>query len=135
MATIGGYLLEATFNHPTVGSGIITFKSDEDPAVDRGGIRADDDMASVDSQGNNIVVMTNNRWKVSGTAVIDMTGDLEEKLVNMAGALVDGDWTFTFSNGVVLSALGRPSGALELNSRTATMPLTISGGGKAQVVK
>lgn len=135
MSVVGGYLEEASFNHPTQGSGIILSKTDEDPTVDRGGRRVDDDTAGVDSGGNNIVKMVNNRWKVGFTAAIDMSGTMDEKLNAMMGDPADADWTFTYSNGIVHQGKGRPVGTLELNTGTSTMPLVISGGGKLKTVK
>ena len=54
MSVIGGDILEITFNHPTLGSGIIFPKAAEDSTFDLGGFRSNDDAAGVDGSGEMI---------------------------------------------------------------------------------
>jgi hypothetical protein len=94
MAT-GGDIIEITYNHPTIGSGVIYPKAAEDNTFDLGGIRSADDMAMVDGGGNMIDQMNRGRWMVEALCVNDMNSQNEvEKCNEMAASAVLADWTF-----------------------------------------
>lgn len=130
MAT-GGDLIEITYNHPTVGSGVIFPKAAEDNTFDLGGIRSADDMNMIDGGGNMIDQMNRARWAVEATVVNDMNSQQElEKCIAMSESAVLADWTFTHINGTVYVGKGKPVGDLQNNVNQSTFSLKVSGGGK-----
>lgn len=134
MAT-GGDLIEFTYNHPTVGTGVFYAKAGEDSTFDLGGLRAGDDSASVDGGGNNIKVLNRTRWSVEGTISWDMNNKTElEKLVSLAADPVDADWTIQHVNGTVYGGTGSPVGDLQGEGNKATTKIKISGGGSLKKI-
>jgi hypothetical protein len=130
MAT-GGDIIEITYNHPTIGSGVIYPKAAEDNTFDLGGIRSADDMAMVDGGGNMIDQMNRGRWMVEALCVNDMNSQNEvEKCNEMAASAVLADWTFASINGTVYVGKGKPVGELQNNVNQSTFTLKVSGGGK-----
>jgi hypothetical protein len=130
MAT-GGDIIEITYNHPTIGSGVIYPKAAEDNTFDLGGVRAADDMAMVDGGGNMIDQMNRGRWSVETLCVNDMNSQNEmEKCNDLAASAVLADWTFTHINGTVYVGKGKPVGDLSNNVNQSTFTLKVSGGGK-----
>lgn len=135
MSAIGGDLLEITFNHPTIGTGIFQMKSAEDSSFDLGGVRATDDKQGVTGNGSPIYQLNNNRWQVSGTAEWDMNNrDDLAKLALLAAHPVDADWTIGHINGVVWGGKGRPVGDMEGNGNSATIEIMLQGGGKLKKI-
>jgi hypothetical protein len=130
MAT-GGDLIEITYNHPTIGSGVIFPKAAEDNNYDLGGFRSADDANMVDGGGNMIDQMNRTRWFVESLCVNDMNlGNEIEKCNEMAASPVLADWTFTHINGTVYVGKGKPVGDLANNVNQSTFTLKVSGGGK-----
>lgn len=125
----GGDITEVTFNHPTLGGGVILPKAGEDSTYDLGGIRSADDMQMIDGGGNAIKQMTRGRWSFEVTAAWDMDDDTLKKCVDLSGSPVDADWTITCINGKVYQGSGSPVGDLQGNGNAATFPLKVSGGG------
>ena len=66
MARVGGDITEISFNHPTIGSGVLYPKSGEEFNYDLGGIRTDDDAKGTTGDGQSIKKMTRNRWMIEG---------------------------------------------------------------------
>jgi hypothetical protein len=135
MAVVGGDLSEITFNHPTLGSGTIFVKVNEDSTFDLGGFRSEDDEKGLDSGGNMIDVMTRSRWSVESVAAWDMNvrEDLE-KVTQMAESPEVAQWTISHINGAVYQASGKPVGDLKGAGKSATFPLKLSGGGKLKKI-
>lgn len=130
MAT-GGDLIEVTFNHPTIGSGVLYPKAAEDNTLDLGGVRSADDANMVDGGGNMIDQMNRVRPSVEVLIVNDMNSQNElEKCVAMAESPVLADWTFTHINGTVYVGKGKPVGDLAANLNQTTFPLKVAGGSK-----
>jgi len=135
MSFTGGDLIEATYNHPTVGSGTIYLKSGEDIQVNYGGYTSDDDDAGVTGDGQMIDKMTRKRWFVSTTVAWDMTEKDElEKLQAMQDNPVLADWTFAHIVGKVWAGRGKPVGDLNGAAQDATIPLKVAGGGKLESI-
>lgn len=131
----GGDVIEITFNHPTLGSGIIFPKSNEDSTYDLGGLRSNDDANGVDGGGNLIDEMTRVRWSLEATVAWDMNVKKDLELVTaMAGSAVPAVWTWENVNGIVYRATGKPVGDMAGNGKAATFPLKISGGGTAKQI-
>lgn len=127
---VGGDILEITYNHPTLGSGIWFPKSNEDSTFDPGGIKGVDDVNMVDGGGNNIKQLNRTRWFFEGTVSWDANSANElEQMRLLAGDPLDADWTFTSINGTVWGGTGSPVGDVQGNGNNATMAIRISGGG------
>jgi hypothetical protein len=127
---VGGDILEITYNHPTLGTGVIYPKASEDSTFDTGGFRANDDANMIDGAGNMIDQLNRVRWSVETTVAWDMNlrKDLETLSAQSSSPLL-GDWTFTHVNGVVYGGKGKPVGDMQGNGNAATFSLKISGGG------
>jgi hypothetical protein len=127
---VGGDILEITYNHPTVGSGVLWAKANEDSTFDEGGFRSNDDESMIDGGGNMIDQINRVRWSFETTLSWDMNQREElAKLVAIAGSPVPADWTISHINGSVYSGKGKPVGDLKGNGNQATLPLKLSGGG------
>lgn len=127
----GGDLIEITYNHPTVGSGILFCKAAEDNTFDLGGFRSADEANMVDSGGNMIDQMNRARWKVEAVVSNDMNSREEmEKVNDLAASPATADWTFSHINGTVYTGNGKPVGDYSLNVNQSTFTLIVSGGGK-----
>ena len=132
MATYtGGDITEITWNHPTLGSGILRVKASEDNTYDLGGLRVNDDANQLTGDGTNIKQMNQHRWFVNVTCAWDMNINLDlEKINALAAAPISATWTITSINGSIYGGVGDPVGDLAGNVNNVTFPLTISGGGK-----
>jgi|SRR5690242_2743060 len=135
MAVIGGDILEISFNHPTLGSGSLFPKSNEQSTLDTGGFRTEDDANHVDGGGRNIRKMNRVRWYTEQIIANDINVAQElEKVVAMAGDPLDGEWTLTHISGAVYKGTGSPVGEHQLDLNAATFSLKIGGGGKMKKI-
>ena len=132
---VGGDILEISFNHPTIGSGTIFPKSNEDSTFDDGGFRSNDDANQVAGNGEMIDQMNRVRWSLETTVAWDMNtrGDLE-KLAELAGSPVQADYTISHINGTVYGGAGKPVGDLQGNMNAATFSLKLAGGLKLKKI-
>lgn len=135
MASIGGDIIEVTFNHPTLGTGILYVKAAEDSSFDLGGIRTTDDKQGITGSGEMIKQMNNNRWQFGCVAAWDMNNrnDLE-KVSQLAENPLDADWTITHANGTVWGGKGCPVGDYEGNGNAATFDILLQGSGKLKKI-
>lgn len=132
---VGGDILEITFNHPTIGTGVIFPKSSEDSTFDTGGPRSNDDANMVTASGEMIDQMNHVRWSVETTVAWDMnTREDLEKVVQLASHPVPAQWTFSHINGAVYGGTGKPVGDLQGNGNAATFTLKVSGGGRLRKI-
>jgi hypothetical protein len=132
---VGGDILEITYNHPTLGSGVIYPKSAEDSTFDLGGFRSADDANMIDGGGRMIDQMNRVRWSLESTVAWDMNSSLElEKVVALAKSPVLADWTISHINGSVYSGKGKPVGDLQGNGNAATFTLKIAGSGEIKKI-
>lgn len=126
MAT-GGDVLEAAYNHPTLGSGILYPKANEANTFDVGGIRTEDDTDSSDSSGEPI-------WKMSrklGFFEIVIANDTVDRMEydaidKMSGDVAAAEWTVTLINGSVFGGTGKPVGDLSNDTQAATFTLKVN---------
>lgn len=132
---VGGDIIEITYNHPTLGSGVIFPKSSEDSNYDLGGFRSADDTNMIDGGGNMIDQMNRVRWSFEVVVAWDMNlrEDLE-KVVELASSPEQSEWTFTNLNGTVYGAKGKPVGDYQGNGNQSTFTLKVSGGGKLKKI-
>lgn len=135
MPKTGGDILEVSYKHPTLGQGILSVKSDEDSELDLGGFRTADDEKSIASNGEDIPVMTRSRWSATFTMATDFTSELDlQKVSEMAGNAVPGEWTITHISGAVYRGTGRPVGDVKGALKNATTQIKIAGGKIAKLV-
>lgn len=130
MAAIGGDIIEITYNHPTLGSGVIYPKAAEDSTFDIGGFRSSDDANMIDGAGQMIDQMNRTRWSVETTVAWDMnTGLTLERLTELTQSPLFADWTVTHINGTIYGGKGKPVGDLQGNGNAATFTFKLAGGG------
>lgn len=135
MSVLAGDITEITYNHPTIGSGVLLVKSDEDSELDLGGYKSSDEDKGVDSGGNMIDTMTNSRWKATAVIAGDLMGREEiEKLQQLTENSVLGTFTISHISGATYQGVGKPVGDVKQSLKNATIALTLSGGGKLKKV-
>ena len=128
---VGGDILEVTFNHPTIGTGVFYPKSSEDSTFDLGGFRSNDEDTGIDGSGQMIDQMNRKRPSFEVAISWDMNDKEDlEKLVELASSPIQADWTITHINGTVYGMKGKPVGDLQGNGNAATTTLKVSGGGR-----
>lgn len=133
MGYVGGDITEITWNHPTLGSGVLRVKASEDNTYDLGGVRGNDDDSQVTGVGDKIRQLNTKGWNVSVTCAWDMNTNLDlEKMNELAADPVEADWTITSINGSIYGGKGSPVGDLAGNVNNATFPLKIAGGRKLE---
>ncbi len=125
---VGGDILEVTYNHPTLGTGIFRPKSNEDNTYDQGGIRTNDDSNMVDGGGTAI----NQKNRVRGFFEVVISNDINtneelDQVNALAADPVEADWTFSLINGAVFGGAGTPVGDIQGNVNQATFTLKVSG--------
>jgi hypothetical protein len=127
----GGDLLEISYKHPTLGSGVLFPKSSEDGTVDPGGYRSNDDANMITGDGQMIDQVNRVRWSFEGTVGWDMAVQDElDQMRKLSASSVQADWTITHINGTIWGGKGKPVGDIQGNTNTAQMPLKIAGGGQ-----
>lgn len=135
--SLGGDLLECTFNHPTLGSGAFYGKADEDMEVDTGGYTSDDDTNGISGNGIVISKMSRKRWEYSLPAILNETAPFNvlEKLQELQDSTEPADWTFTLVTGKIVSGTGKPVGDIKANFNTGVISgIKIAGGGKLDTI-
>lgn len=131
MAAVGGDILEITYNHPTVGSGVFFPKSGEDSTFDPGGFRVNDDANGIDGGGQMIKQMNRVRWSFEATISSDMNSAQEmEKLAALAASPADAEFTISHINGTIYKGTGTVVGDIQPNGNAATSTIKLSGGGQ-----
>jgi hypothetical protein len=129
MAVNAGDIIEISYNHPTVGSGVLSPVAAQDNEYDIGGVRTVDDENSVTAKGEAIYVMNMKRWAATALVTSDMNIRQEyEKMVAISQSLDEATWTFLHINGTTYRGKGKPAGDLKLNVNAGTFSLKISGG-------
>jgi hypothetical protein len=129
MGYIGGDIIEVTYSHPTLGSGTLYCKANEDITIDPGGHRSDDDASGVAGDGQMIDKINRVRWSVDSLPILwDMTNTDElQKLADMAASPVLGNWTINHINGKIWGGKGKPVGDVGGGTNTAQIPLKLAG--------
>lgn len=134
MAASGGVITEITWNHPTLGTGVIYAKGSEDSTYDIGGLRSNDDANMIDGAGNAIYSVNPTRPSFEVTVAWDWDADTIGVLSDMGGSSQEGTWTFTNVNGVIYKLVGKPVGDIKGNGNQSTLPLKIQGSGVMQIL-
>jgi hypothetical protein len=125
---VGGDIIELSYNHPTVGSGILLPKANESSTFDKGGFRSDDDANGIDGGGNAIRKMNRVRWSAEMLVSHDSNVKKEyDKVVSMSQSPLPATWTITHVNGSIYSGEGFPVGDLKFNGNDATFSIKVAG--------
>lgn len=128
MAT-GGDIIEITYNHPTIGSGVLYPKAGEDNNYFPGGVTTGSDANMITSAGDPIYQMNRSRgYFVVNVANEQNTRQDLEKIIELSGHPEPADWTFTVINGVVYGGKGKPVDVPEGNINQSTFSLRVEGG-------
>lgn len=127
MGYTGGDVLEITYNHPSIGSGVIFCKSNEDSNLDLGGFMSNDDANSIASNGRIIDQINRKRGSFESTIAYDMTDNDElDKLKQLQASPILADWTISSITGEIWGGKGKPVGDLVGNLNTALISLKIA---------
>lgn len=133
--SVGGDIVEVSYNHPDAGSGFFYPKAGEDSTFDLGGFTRNDDAQSIDGRGRIIDQMTRKRWSVSLKIANDMNDTRElEALSMLTRSPKEGDFTFTHINGTVYAGRGTVVGDVQANGNDATIDVKFSGGGELKQI-
>lgn len=125
----GGDIIEITYNHPTLGSGVLYPKSAEDSTFDPGGFRGNDDANGIDGGGRTIRTLNQVRWSYESPVSWDMNLTNELDAVSaMAKDAQEATWTFTSINNTVWQGKGSPVGDVQGNGNTSMFTLKVAGG-------
>lgn len=129
MAT-GGDITEITWNHPTLGSGSIFPKSNEESTFDEGGFRSSDEANMVAGNGEMIDQINRVRWSLETKVAWDMnTREDLGKMIALSASPTLASWTITHINNTVWGGLGKPVGDLQGGGNDATFTLKLMGSG------
>jgi hypothetical protein len=123
-----GDLIEVTFNHPTVGSGVFYPKANEGNTFDPGGLRNNDDANMVTGAGD--IMFQKNRVVGSFEIVVENDSRTRldaEKVIELQESADNADWTVTHVNGTVWKGSGQPVGdvAVDVNAGTFTLKVVV----------
>lgn len=131
----GGDIVEITYNHPTLGTGTMFPKSQEDSTYDNGGFRTNDDANMIDGSGAAIYQMNRQRPSFQVKIAWDMNnrGELET-LSALTSDTQEATWTFTNINGVSYTLKGKQVGDLNGNGNDSTIDLKIAGSGQMTII-
>lgn len=131
---VGGDITEVTYNHPTIGQGVIYPKAGEDSTYNTGGFESSDEDSAIDGAGVMIDQLNRTRAFFKVTAVNDMDVKTFETVKALSASPVQATWTFTVSNLHVYKITGKPVGAMEANANTSVFDLKVAGGVCTQIV-
>lgn len=136
MSYVAGDILEYTYNHPTIGSGTLYCKANEDSQVDLGGYRSEDDDSMITSDGQMIDKINAKRWSNESPPIAwDMTETDElDKLCQLSASPIPADWTITSISGAIWGGKGKPVGDLKGSTNTGQISLKLAGGGQLKQI-
>lgn len=136
MSYVAGDILEITYNHPTIGSGTLYCKANEDSQVDLGGYRSEDDDSMTTSDGQMIDKINAKRWSYEAPPIAWDVTETDElgKLVQLSASPIPADWTITSISGAIWGGKGKPVGDLKGSTNTGQIPLKLAGGGQLKQI-
>lgn len=110
-------------------------KANESFNIDTGGVRGNDDMNQITSNGQMMSQLNRARWAVDGPIAVDQMSHSELSALNiLAGSPSLGLWQFSFISGAIYRGTGRPVGDVATDSNAGTLTLKVSGGGILQKI-
>lgn len=123
-----GDIIEVTYSHPTLGSGVLRPKSNEGNTFQIGGIRNNDDANMITGQGT--VMFQKNRIVGSFEIVVENDMNVEQdnlKIAQLQASPVDATWVVSHINGSVYKGVGQPVGdiATDVNAGTFTLKVVV----------
>lgn len=105
-------------------------KANESFNVDKGGVRGNDDMNQITSNGQMMSQLNRARWAIDGPIAVDQISDYELSTLNiMAGSPSLGVWQFAMISGAIYRGTGRPVGDIATDSNAGTLTLKVAGAG------
>jgi len=132
---VGGDIIEITYNHPVLGTGVLNPKSGEDNSYFPGGIITSSDENMIDGSGQPIWQKNRRRGYFEAVCVNDQN-DAEElqKMIELSAHPEPTEWTFSIANGTVYGGTGKPVDSFEGNINQATFTLRVEGGQFKKIV-
>lgn len=125
----GGDIIEITYNHPTLGTGVFYPKAGEDNSYYPGGVLTSSDANMITGAGDPIWQQNRSRGYFVATVANEQNSKQDmEKVIELSGHPEPADWTFTVINGVVYGGKGKPVGDYEGNINQSTFSLRVEGG-------
>ena len=110
-------------------------KANETFNIDKGGIRGNDDMNQITSNGQMMSQLNRARWAIDGPVAVDQNSDAELSSLNiMAASPSLGVWQFAMISGAIYKGTGRPVGDIATDSNAGTLTLKVSGGGRLEKI-
>ena len=126
---VHGDILEITYNHPTIGSGVLFPKANESTTLDLGGFRNNDDASQVTTSGQ--LMVQKNRVAGSFEVTVENDNNLRndlKQMVDVAGAIEEAEWTIQHISGAVYRGSGVPVGDMQVDLNTGTFTLKVAAG-------
>ena len=132
---VHGDIREITFNHPEIGSGILSPKAGEDNTFDIGGFRNNDDESQITTAGD--LMLSKSRVRGFFEVVVEddaKTREDLEKMVDLSDSSQLAEWTVTLTDGTVYAGKGTPVGDLQKSLLTGVFTLKVAANGKWQKI-
>ena len=132
---VHGDILEVTYNHPTLGSGVFYPKAAEGNTFDPGGIRTSDDANGIAGDGSLIVMKNRTRGFFEVLIENDMNIRNDAQVVtDLAADPVPAQYTISVINGTVWAGSGFPVGDVAPDVNAGTFTLKIASGNFKKIV-
>ena len=132
---VHGDIIEVTYNHPTLGSGVFYPKAAEGNTFDPGGIRTSDDANAIAGDGS--LIVTKNRTRAFFEVMIENDMNIRndvQKVQDLAANSVPAEYTVSIINGTVWAGSGFPVADIAPDVNAGTMTLKIAAGNFKKIV-
>jgi hypothetical protein len=126
---VHGDILEVTYNHPTLGSGVFYPKANEGNKFDPGGFRNNDDASMITGSGS--IMYQKNRVVGSFEILVENDAVIRQdaqKAVDLQKSAEEAVWTVTHINGSVWKGTGQPVGDVSIDLNAGTFTLKVVSG-------
>lgn len=131
----GGDIIEITYNHPTLGTGVFLPKAGEDNSYFPGGVTTGSDANMITASGDPIWQQNRSRGYFVATVANEQNTKQDlEKIIELSASPVPADWTFSVINGVTYGGKGKPVDVPEGNINQSTFSLRVEGGQFKKIV-
>jgi len=132
---VHGDIIEVTYNHPTLGSGVFYPKAAEGNTFDPGGIRTSDDANGIAGDGS--LIVTKNRTRAFFEVMIENDMNIRndvQVIQSLAANSVPAEYTISIINGTVWAGSGFPVADIAPDVNAGTMTLKIAAGTFKKIV-
>ncbi len=110
-------------------------KANETGNLDKGGIRGNDDVNQITSNGQMMRQMNRARWMFECPIACDTISDAELIALNiMSASPALGSWQFNLISGAIYIGQGCPVGDIATDTNAGTISLKVSGNGELQKI-